>query len=331
MVSAKGSQPLAEFDLGAVAQHFTKNTGGDPGNISRVAGVDFRLPTQQELDALDAIQLSVFVPRRQEFDLEKFLTTDSQRRGRDLFFGEAKCSECHGGPVLSEASAALGGGNQAFNTGVVNLPINSGANGGFGPLPLEAGGARKFSTPPLFNIRTTAPFFHDNSVATLREAVAFYDSVQFNQSPASDSVTGVGPIGLTEAQTDDLTAFLDALADPEKIVDLRLVISQPVVRVGDSFTVAVQVEPNGQQVTGVELFLRFDPLARIHRRTSLGTALEEASGCSSESGIMVLEQKPARKQGAPNRCCHRTNPTVSASSLTTIAWWPMPACSCRPP
>ena len=72
-------------------------------------------------------------------------------------------------------------------------------------------------------------------------------------------------------------------------------------------------------------------LTRIHRRTSLGTALEEASGCSSESGIMVLEQKPARKQGAPNRCRHRTNPTVSASSLTTIAWWPMPACSCRPP
>ena len=69
------------------------------------------------------------------------------------------------------------------------------------------------------------------------------------------------------------------------------------------------------------------PLTRIHRRTSLGTVLEEAIGCSSESGIMVLEQKPARKQGGLNRCCHRTNPTVSASSLTTIAWWPMPACS----
>ena len=74
-----------------------------------------------------------------------------------------------------------------------------------------------------------------------------------------------------------------------------------------------------------------EPLARIHRRTALGTDLEESGECSSESGIMVLEQKPARKQGAPNRCCHRTNPTVSASSLTTIAWWPMPACSCRPP
>ena len=71
-------------------------------------------------------------------------------------------------------------------------------------------------------------------------------------------------------------------------------------------------------------------LARIHRRTALGTALEEARGCSSESGIMVLEQKPARKQGAPNRCCHRTIPTVSASSLTTTAWWPMPGGQCRP-
>ena len=46
---------------------------------------------------------------------------------------------------------------------------------------------------------------------------------------------------------------------------------------------------------------------------------------------MVLEQKPARKQGAPNRCCHRTIPTASASSLTTTAWWPMPDCSFLPP
>ena len=72
-------------------------------------------------------------------------------------------------------------------------------------------------------------------------------------------------------------------------------------------------------------------LTRIHRGTALGTALEEGRGCSSESGIMVLEQKPARKQGAPNRCCHRTIPTASASSLTTTAWWPMPDCSFLPP
>ena len=91
----------------------------------------------------------------------------------------------------------------------------------------------------------------------------------------------------------------------------------------------VSAEPNGMSYS--ELRDSLFALARIHRRTALGTAPEEARGCSSESGIMVLEQKPARKQGAPNRCCHRTNPTVSASSLTTIVWCPMPACSCRPP
>ena len=90
------------------------------------------------------------------------------------------------------------------------------------------------------------------------------------------------------------------------------------------------MKARGSVLLGYNAQAMVSPLARIHRRTSLGTALEEASGCPSESGIMVLEQKPARKQGAPNRCCHRTNPTVSASSLTTIAWWPMPACSCRP-
>ena len=124
-----GIATLGEFDIGAVMVHATKT-------LNRVRGVDFRLPTQQELDALEAFQLSIVVPRRQEFDLDRFLTTDAQRRGRDMFFGPAKCSECHGGPVLSDASLALGGGNQPFNTGVVNLPINAGANGGFGPLPL---------------------------------------------------------------------------------------------------------------------------------------------------------------------------------------------------
>ena len=70
-------------------------------------------------------------------------------------------------------------------------------------------------------------------------------------------------------------------------------------------------------------------LSRIHRGTALGTALEEGRGCSCESGIMVLKQKTARKQGAPNRRYHATIPIASASSLTTTAWWPMPDCCSR--
>ena len=244
---------LSDFSVGAITQHF-------PKTLDRVAGVDFRMPTQEELDALEAFQLSIFVPRRRDFDLDGFLTTELQRRGRDLFFGVAKCSECHGGTVLSGASQALGGGNQSFNTGVVNLPVNAGPNEGFGPLPSEAGGAREFSTPQLFNVKNTAPFFHDNSAATLREAVAFYDGVQFNQSPAA-SPGAAGPINITPDEIDAIVAFLEALVDPEKVVDVRLVGPSSSVTVGDSFSVSVQVEPNGQQLTGVEVFLTFDPQA----------------------------------------------------------------------
>jgi len=204
---------IPQFTTGAVMQHFPKNVGGDPNNITRVAGQDFRLPTQTELDDIEAFLESQFLPQNQDFTLDNFVNTGLEQQGRDLFFGSAKCSQCHGGTVLSDADAGLGGGNQSFATGVVDLAINSGANGGFGPLPLEAGGDREFSTPPLFGVKNTGPFFHDNSVATLTEAVAFYDSVEFNTSAAAGIV---GTISLTSAEVDAIVAFLNALVEPQQ-------------------------------------------------------------------------------------------------------------------
>ena len=125
--------------------------------------------------------------------------------------------------------------------------------------------------------------------------------------------------GVAVSMSDDYPRWLG-------LVGVVFGLGMTVLGIAISFAAAA-----GESTEDFDWLFPFIALTRIHRRTALGTALEEASGCSSESGIMVLEQKPARKQGAPNRCCHRTNPTVSASSLTTIAWWPMPACSCRPP
>jgi cytochrome c peroxidase len=194
------------FTTGAVMQHFTKNTGGDPENITRVAGMDFRLPTQAELDAMEAFQLAVFLPNNKDFNLDNIVSEGSvQQQGRELFFGSALCSRCHGGTVLSDADGALGGGNLSFNTGVVNLPINgsSGDN-----LPSEDNGNREFSTPQLFGVANTAPFFHDHSVTTLADAVAFYDGIQFNTSPAAAQV---GIIQITPTQIAQIVAFLQAL------------------------------------------------------------------------------------------------------------------------
>ncbi|HYH46405.1 MAG TPA: hypothetical protein VEG34_12040, partial [Thermoanaerobaculia bacterium] len=169
---------LQTFSMGAVLQHF-------PKTLARQAGVDFRLPTAHELAALEAFMLSIAQPEDRNFELSRFVSTVAQRRGSDLFFGNAKCFNCHTGAVLADATPALGGGNRNFNTGVGNLRINlenRPENPGGGALPREIGGSREFNTPPLIGVAETAPFFHDSSVATLREAVAFYDSPEFAAS-----------------------------------------------------------------------------------------------------------------------------------------------------
>jgi len=189
---------LTDFSTHAVIQHF-------PRTLNRVPGVDFRLPTPQELEALEAFMLSMALPPDRNFDIESFVTTPAQARGRDLFFGTAKCSFCHNGPALTD--------NSFFSTGVVNLPVNTVPPPECAPPcapigPRELGGTRPFNTPTLFGLANTAPFFHDNSAATLRDAVAFYTSPEFQRSDGGAFTEG---IQLTDPEIDDLTAFLTGL------------------------------------------------------------------------------------------------------------------------
>jgi cytochrome c peroxidase len=205
---------LQDFCVGAVMQHL-------PKTLNRVAGVDFRTPTQEELDAMEAFQLSVSSPPDENFDLDALATSPAEQRGRALFFGPvAKCSKCHGGPALSDTDPSIrpAGGNQAFNTGVAKLINGVGCEA----LPkADADCTREFSTPTLFAAKATPPFFHDHAVTTLRDAVKFYDGVEFNTSPAAAEV---GSIGLTNAQVDDITAFLNSLTPS---IDIGKAVARP--------------------------------------------------------------------------------------------------------
>src|SRR4030095_7634396 len=131
------------------------------------------------------------------------------------FFGnQAKCSQCHDGPVLAQTSVAIldqpSGVNGRFNTGVVNQPVNA---SGVDDLPPEGSppGSRQFSVPQLFNVKNLGPFFHDGSAATLRQAVEFYDSLTFNNSPAGQAIGTISLNGISSTAIDDITAFLQGL------------------------------------------------------------------------------------------------------------------------
>lgn len=207
---APGDGSLRSFAVGAVIQHFTKT-------LNRVAGVDFRLPTDEELDALEAFQLSL--GRQQDLQLPLPLKGTVAKRGQEIFLDDAlgKCNICH---ANAGANAVIGGqnrGNANFNTGVENLPDQPADLTGELVPPddgLGTPGDGTFNTPPLVEAADTGPFFHNNAIETIEGAVGFYDGESFNNSPSGQAV---GSIELDGTQIVAIAAFLRVVNTLENI------------------------------------------------------------------------------------------------------------------
>jgi len=214
---APGDGTLRSFAIGAVIQHFTKT-------LNRVPGTDFRLPTDEELDALEAFQFSL--GRQQELALPLQLKGTVAKRGQALFLSpaEGKCFACHSNAGANGDPAVFGPnvGNQNFNTGVEDLPDQPQdltgelvpPDDGFG-IP----GDGTFNTPSLIEAADTGPFFHNNSIETIEGSVAFYNGDAFNNSPAGQllqQATGSG-INLDGTQVVEVAAFLRVINALENI------------------------------------------------------------------------------------------------------------------
>ena len=214
---APGDGSLRSFATGAVIQHFTKT-------IDRVAGVDFRLPTDEELDALEAFQLSL--GRQSDLQLPLMLKGVVAARGQEIFLDNSlgKCNACHfnAGANGDPAVFGPGAGNLNFNTGVEDLPDQPAdltgelvpPDDGFG-VP----GNGEFNTPPLVEAADTGPFFHNNSVETIEASVAFYNGDSFTNSPAGQLLVGAtgSAINLDATQVVSVAAFLRVINVLENI------------------------------------------------------------------------------------------------------------------
>jgi hypothetical protein len=215
---APGAGDLRSFATGAVIQHFTKT-------LNRVPDVDFRLPTDAELDALEAFQLSL--GRQSELSLPLPLLGLVPKRGQEIFLDNSlgKCNLCH---ANGGANANFGGGglgNANFDTGVEDLPDTPARLTGE-LIPRDDGlgrpdGDGTFNTPPLIEAADTGPFFHNNAIDTIEGAVAFYDGAAFNNSPAGRTLAGNDPAGvgirLDATQVVAVAAFLRVLNALENI------------------------------------------------------------------------------------------------------------------
>ena len=99
--------------------------------------------------------------------------------------------------------------NNNFDTGTRRLGTGP-AEGGFGQdhqdgVPGFGNGTT--NTPSLIEAADTAPFFHNNSAATLEASIRFYTTPTFANSPSGSR----GVFVLNDAAIADIAAFLRAL------------------------------------------------------------------------------------------------------------------------
>ena len=122
--------------------------------------------------------------------------SETALRGRELFFGKAKCSACHvGADLTDELFHNLGIGMDAKEPDLGRHVVTKAE---------KDRGA--FKTPTVRNAKDTAPYMHDGSLATLRDVVEHYDKGGTKNPWLSDKI---GPLGLSEQEKLDLVAFME--------------------------------------------------------------------------------------------------------------------------
>jgi len=242
--------PLRDFALVAIAQHA-------PRTLSRTPGADFRVPTDEELDALVAYQLAL--GRQEDFNLPLLeLKSPLASDGKTLFLdsgnlfepgGHKNCNGCHfnggGSAGMSFNDQTPGfpdidGSPRGFNIGLMTnanetplaLALGLPRDGGFGqvlttfgsfgntddfPPPLGHLEFEEFNSPPVVESADTGPFFHNHTVTDLESAVAFYGTPAFQNSLVNAAI----PVSIS-ADPDDpevqaIAAFLRVVNALENI------------------------------------------------------------------------------------------------------------------
>jgi cytochrome c peroxidase len=152
-----------------------------------------RLSGNSRYDLFDEGKLYVFTPE--------------EREGRDLFYGRARCKECHDGDNFTDS--------RFHNTGIGWRGARTGAPAieGYGDKgryevtrdPKDVGA---FKTPSLREVARHPPYMHDGSAADLTAAVQHYTRGGARNPWLSERMR---PVPLTSEEVDALVAFLRTL------------------------------------------------------------------------------------------------------------------------
>jgi len=156
------------------------------------AGADNRFSRfwGQAIQAYEATLIPDQTPMDHYLAGNKNALTSSQQLGLNILSGKGKCTTCHAGAELTDASLSFAaqkgllnedGGDQGFHNNGVRPTAEDVGRAGTGPnnKSFSQSGSPKdhgaFKTPGLRNVGLTAPYFHNGGKAKLEDVVDFYN------------------------------------------------------------------------------------------------------------------------------------------------------------
>jgi cytochrome c peroxidase len=156
------------------------------------------------------------------------------QRGARIFVGKGRCNTCHVGPAFRNGEfhdigipffVAGGRVDPGRHDGIRRVKASRfNLLGPYSDDPTQGSAIAtrhvaqehrnfgEFKVPSLRNVSRTAPYMHDGSLATLREVVRHYSNLDPDRVH-SDGEQILRPLGLTDAEIDDVVVFLDSLND----------------------------------------------------------------------------------------------------------------------
>ncbi|TDQ32341.1 cytochrome-c peroxidase [Zeaxanthinibacter enoshimensis] len=143
--------------------------------------------------------------------------TEEQIKGGILFFGKARCYQCHSGPGLNGMGFhALG--MKDLDSGAMIGSVDEATRKGRGGFTGRSGDDYTFKTPTLYNLKDVNHLGHGGSFRTIREVLNYKNlAVPENEGvPESSISTNFIPLNLSQKEIDQLEKFIaEALYDPD--------------------------------------------------------------------------------------------------------------------
>jgi cytochrome c peroxidase len=164
--------------LGAI-QNYYNNPTSDVEIFNAVADAVTQFETSGEVNS--------FTSKYDYYAKQLVAFSEDEKQGLKLFQNKAKCAQCHvldpderTGKVLFTDFSYDNLGipknkNNPFYTQTANAAQGKYIDLGIGAIKKEAQHKGKFKVPTLRNIAVSAPYYHNGSIKTLKEAIHFYN------------------------------------------------------------------------------------------------------------------------------------------------------------